>query len=225
ALSGVEPSPLEPVDLKWLDDGSLLLLDERLGRLVVATPPPATRPGHDPLPSEVVAVWGPQGSGGAAFAKPIALAVSPAGDAVAVLDAGPPGGPATIEVLSRDGLPRDSFDLPRVLRSDDDRPLVPGGLAWTEAGFAITDRLADRLLLLDERGVLRHETGTTGTADGELWSPRGLAVCEDGTVIVVDTGNHRVQGFSADDASWRIVFSLGRASTRKRTPGPPGISE
>lgn len=226
ALAGrSDTPPIEPVDLAWSGDGGLLLLEKRLGRVVSLAPMPSVREGHLPLPSEVTAVWGPGGTGGGAFVEPIAMSLSPEGDAVAVLDAGGPAGPARVAVLSLDGIPRGGFELPRMLHSLDEHPIAPGGLAWTETGFAISDRLSDRLMLFDDSGVLRHEVGTTGTADGELWSPQGLAIRDDGTVVVVDTGNHRVQGFSADDASWRVVFSLGRASTRQRPPGPPGANE
>lgn len=40
--------------------------------------------------------------------------------------------------------------------------------------------------------------GQTGEAPGQFMSPRGLAVAEDDTVYVADSGNHRVQHLSAD---------------------------
>lgn len=223
--SDQEPPLLEPVDLAWIDDGGLLALDGKLGRLLVLAPMPAVREGHQPLPTEVVAVWGPEGSDGPRFTDPVAMAISPSADAVAVLDAGRPGDAGRVAILSLDGVPTGGFELPRVLKSLDELPLAAAGLAWTAEGFTISDRLGDRLVLFDDQGVLRHEIGTTGTADGELWLPGGLAVRDDGTVLVVDTGNHRVQGYAAQDGAWRIVFNLGRASTRQRAPRQTGAVE
>jgi len=225
---GETPPPdaaLEPVDLAWLDGGGLAMLEARVGRILVLAPMPAARADAAPLPGELVALWGPQGSGGAKFDRPVAMAASPARDALAVLDAGGANDAARIVVLSLDGIPRHVVELPRVVRSDDEHPLDPAGLAWTPEGFVVSDRLADRLLLFDDDGTLRHEVGTTGVADGAMWSPQGLAVRPDGTVLVVDTGNHRVQGFDGADGEWRIVFSLGRASTRKRVPPAGGVGE
>ncbi len=40
--------------------------------------------------------------------------------------------------------------------------------------------------------------GREGPAEGELQDPRGIAVSQDGSVYVADSGNHRIQLFSAD---------------------------
>jgi hypothetical protein len=94
------------------------------------------------------------------------------------------------------------------------------GLAWTEHGFAISHPTRDAVLLLDESGAsTRHAVGGRGVADGRLWLPAGLALRDDGTVLVVDQGNHRVQGFASGDGGWKVVFSLGRASNRQRAGG------
>jgi len=44
----------------------------------------------------------------------------------------------------------------------------------------------------------RQSFGTQGSGRGELQSPRGIAVGDDGSVYVADAGNHRIQVFSPD---------------------------
>lgn len=46
--------------------------------------------------------------------------------------------------------------------------------------------------------VLKH-FGTFGKEDGQLDRPTSVAVDESGNVWVVDSGNHRIQKFSAED--------------------------
>ena len=55
--------------------------------------------------------------------------------------------------------------------------------------------------------------GRTGDRDGELNRPEGLDVAPDGRVFVADSGNHRIQIFSADG---RWLKTYGRAG---RGPG------
>jgi len=201
------PRRAEPTDLAWTPDGRLLLLEGNTGSLVVLAPRPARGPAS-PLPSEVVAAWGPQGDAPGRFAEPVAMALSPSRDAVAVLDAGR----RTIDLLDVSGRPLRSIRLPDAPSG----PREPGGLSWSPDGFVVSDVPGDRLVRLSSEGSVLDEMGSTGVDDGLVWSPGGLARRADGTVLVVDVGNHRVQGFSEVDGSWRLVFSLGRASTRPR---------
>jgi sugar lactone lactonase YvrE len=45
--------------------------------------------------------------------------------------------------------------------------------------------------------VFRGQWGSYGNADGQLASPEGVTVAPDGAIYVADTGNHRIQRFSA----------------------------
>ena len=201
---------IEPRALAWLPGGSLALLDAANGLVIVLAPRPASPVGSRPLPAEVVSVWGVDDAGEASLDRPVAMALSPAGDALAVLDRSG----TRIEVIGLDGTPRP--DLARDLPEG----VAAAGLAWTEHGFAVSDPRRDALLLLDEADpVVRHRLGGRGVADGNLWLPAGLSRRDDGVVLVVDQGNHRVQGFASEDGAWRVVFSLGRASNRQRAGG------
>ncbi|MGQ9553846.1 MAG: flippase activity-associated protein Agl23 [Anaerolineae bacterium] len=52
--------------------------------------------------------------------------------------------------------------------------------------------------------------GTTGSGNGQFNNPRGLAVGADGTIYVVDSGNARIQAFSANG---EFLFSWGSSGT------------
>ncbi len=206
SLAGMRP--IDPVGLAWLPGGSLAVLDAANGCIEVLAPPPASRPGIAPLPTEVVSVWGSGTGGEAKFTRPRAMSLSPSRDALAVLDRDG----TRIEILGLDGVgrPDESFDFPEGVRAS--------GLVWTREGLAISEREGDRVRLLDRSAAesTRWAAGGRGGDDGLLWLPSGLASREDGTILVVDQGNHRVQGYAATDGAWKVVFSLGRASTRPR---------
>jgi len=64
----------------------------------------------------------------------------------------------------------------------------------------------------------RHVFGTQGSGDGELQSPRGVAVDNDGSVYVADAGNHRIQVFSSDG---EFRDSWGDRSIAEEESGSP----
>ncbi|MEM7480577.1 MAG: 6-bladed beta-propeller [Acidobacteriota bacterium] len=59
---------------------------------------------------------------------------------------------------------------------------------------------------LERPGESLSAFGRRGSADGEFEMPTGVAVTADGEILVVDTGNHRVQRF---DASGQFLSSFG----------------
>jgi len=65
--------------------------------------------------------------------------------------------------------------------------------------------------------------GVQGSGRGELQSPRGIAVGDDGTVYVVDSGNHRVQAFTAD-GEFLEIFG-GRSLATEESGQPRGFNE
>jgi uncharacterized protein (TIGR03663 family) len=68
----------------------------------------------------------------------------------------------------------------------------PEALPFDE-NFA-SDPYKDKLLDLTADQVI----GEFGTSSGQFQSPHGIAVAEDGSIYVADTGNHRVQHISAE---------------------------
>lgn len=61
--------------------------------------------------------------------------------------------------------------------------------------------------------------GSSGSAEGQLTMPRGLAVAADGSVYVADANNHRIQKFSADGA---FLLSWGSYATAEGGNAPGG---
>ncbi len=89
-------------------------------------------------------------------------------------------------------------------------------LNWSDDVVLCTDG-ADRLWYLERDGSIAADPLIHGGGDGQLWSPRGAAAADDGSLYVVDWGNHRIQRFDAD-GEWEARFSLGRPSVRPRLP-------
>lgn len=206
---------IEPADLLWTPSGALLLLDRREGVVLVVAP---TRPEAAALPTELVSVWGDRGAAGGRFDRPSALAICDDGAAIAVLDA------RGIVRLSLEGTVLGQIPRPRELSraaglGEGLAPLpTPRGTVWV-----LSDPREDRLVAIDSRGEIVANLGERGGEDGQLWLPQALRSRSDGTLIVVDAGNHRAAGFrlegGGDDplrGEWAITFSLGRASTRPR---------
>ncbi len=65
--------------------------------------------------------------------------------------------------------------------------------------------------------------GAPGSGQGELQSPRGIALGPDGSVYVVDAGNHRLQRFTADG---EFLETIGRRSlAADESDQPRGFNE
>ena len=54
------------------------------------------------------------------------------------------------------------------------------------------------LFFFDSRGQFLFNFGKKGSMDGELLRPTGVAVSQEGHIIVPDRYNHRIQIFSGD---------------------------
>src|SRR5204862_2633649 len=55
-----------------------------------------------------------------------------------------------------------------------------------------------------------YQFGVPGTAPGQLLEPRAVAVGRENTVVVSDTGNHRIQVFAIDG---KLLSGWGGAGT------------
>lgn len=61
----------------------------------------------------------------------------------------------------------------------------------------IADTLNHRIVICTAEGSYITNFGTNGPGPGQLEIPRGIAINHDGSVIVADLGNRRVQIFGA----------------------------
>ena len=68
----------------------------------------------------------------------------------------------------------------------------------------------DRVQKFDEQGNFLLQIGTVGTEPGEFQRPSGI-VWRDGTLLVVDSINNRVQEFSDDGKFLRIVTDVKKS--------------
>jgi hypothetical protein len=77
----------------------------------------------------------------------------------------------------------------------------PGDVAVAPEGTVyVTDTGNNRIQYFDAAGTYLgqwgSESGSIGSAEGEFWHPRGIAVAPDGlTIYVADTNNYRIQAF------------------------------
>lgn len=92
----------------------------------------------------------------------------------------------------------------------------PGGIAILKDGtLLISDSRSDRLDHFSSEGVHLGSISTSGGDHGEIWMPGEIAEDANGRIIVLDQGNHRMQGFESD-REWVLTFGLGRSMTPER---------
>jgi len=104
----------------------------------------------------------------------------------------------------------------------------PRGVLATPEGPLVSDADRDAVVRVDTRGEPawalvpgRDEgarfDGTAAAKDGALWLPGRLARGADGSVWLVDYGNHRLQRF-APDGAWQATFTLSKSRAKDRSP-------
>ena len=110
----------------------------------------------------------------------------------------------------------------------------PRGVAAFDAGFAVSDGDGDAIRRVDFRGsalapiVAARDgdarfDGAKAFEHGALWLPARLSVGRDGSLFVVDYGNHRLQRF-AKDGAWASTFTLSKSRARAPSPATPAPS-
>jgi len=99
----------------------------------------------------------------------------------------------------------------------------PVGIAVAAGQLYISDIEHHQVLILDKMtGSVLSKFGRPGSQAGELYQPTNIALAADGSVLVSDTGNFRIQKFTA---AGRFVRSYGEIGT---APGkfarPKGVA-
>lgn len=144
-------------------------------------------------------VWGSNGSLDGQFVGPRALAVSPFGQ-VYVGD----GGNNRVQVFDLNGKLLKSWPLPE--NPNPSQPIEIWGLAVGADGRVyVADTWNHRIEIFDEDGKFLSQFGTFADAQGDVnlapgnfWGPRAILIDKQGNLYVADTGNKRVQKFTAE---------------------------
>ena len=87
----------------------------------------------------------------------------------------------------------------------------PIAIAVGASRVFVADFEGDRIHVLTRGGEAVADWGTSGSGPGGLLGPAGVAVAPDGSVLVADLYNHRVQRFGPD-GTMRAAWSLGEAA-------------
>ncbi len=142
--------------------------------------------------------WGSNGTGDGQFASPRNLAVAPDGR-IYVADSGN----HRIQVFDKDGNFLFKWGSSGTGNSQFNEPW---GITVNKDGFVfVTDTWNHRVQVFTAKGEFARQFGMFANAQSnpdvdtdKFWGPRGLATDAEGNVYVSDTGNKRIQKFSAD---------------------------
>jgi sugar lactone lactonase YvrE len=104
-------------------------------------------------------------------------------------------------------------DKPALLRLKDGavqemplKDLNPTALAFDKAGALwVLERSRARLHKLDAAGAPALTVGSSGRRNGQLDEPGDFVIASDGSLYVADSGNGRIQGFSADGVFFKLI--------------------
>ena len=94
-------------------------------------------------------------------------------------------------------------------------------LMWNYGGAPVVtteiqaDPYDDKLLDLNADAFL----GTSGNFEEQLLRPRGIALAQDGTIYVADSGNHRIMHFAPDGT---FINTWGNFASSEIEPAPAG---
>jgi sugar lactone lactonase YvrE len=138
--------------------------------------------------------WGEHGEGAGQFHSPIGLAISKQ-DEVIVTDLNN----ARLQRFSTEGHHLGGFDLP--LDMPPRKTNLAGGVAIDDEGLIYLSYMGQhKIEVYTKAGMLVRSwgTGAKASGDGELNQPGGIVFLADGTLIVADQGNHRLQRFDRE---------------------------
>lgn len=71
----------------------------------------------------------------------------------------------------------------------------PSGVAVSATSLVVTDSTLDRIFVFDTSGKFATQFGSTGSGEGQLREPVGVALAPNGNVLVADSVNNRIQEF------------------------------
>ncbi len=178
-----------------------------------------------------VRTWGSEGSGPGQFLKPRGIAVAPDGS-IYVADSGN----HRIQKFTADGQWVTAWGNFGGCPEQTPPPgtfCEPWGVAvGPDGAIYVADLWAHRVQKFSPDGEFIVQWGFSSNYGADLrpaafYGPRGIAVAPDGTIYVTDTGNKRVQVFTADGVYLRMWGSPGSSPGQLSepvgiAPGPEG---
>ena len=90
----------------------------------------------------------------------------------------------------------------------------PCGVAFNHAREIVVSA-GNSVSVLTPNGTKLRSFGTRGSGPGQFLDPKGVAVDDEGNILVVDCGNHRIQKFTNDGL---FLASVGTKSLQFRSP-------
>lgn len=120
-----------------------------------------------------------------------------------------------VSVFSADGTPLRTWGQFADLQDSTDAQQMPGafygprGIAIHDDLVYVTDTGNERVQVFQTDGTFMRAFGGTGSGDGQLMEPVGIAVGQDGTVYVADAHNGRIARF-ASDGTWLGAWEVAQ---------------
>ena len=93
----------------------------------------------------------------------------------------------------------------------------PRGVAFNHAGEMVISA-GDSVSVLRPNGTKLRSFGTRGSGPGQFVDPRGVAVDDEGNILVTDSNNHRIQKFTNDGQFLTSVGTEGTGPLQFRSP-------
>jgi DNA-binding beta-propeller fold protein YncE len=192
----------KPVGATVHGDGRLFVADTHNHRILVFSPD-----------GELLETIGSFGRGPGEFLYPTAIAFAPDGS----MWVAEYGGNDRIQVFDSDHTPVASYGS---LGSGQDQWSRPQSLAFDATGtrLYVADTCNHRIKVVTLSGEVAAVLGGPGRGEGELLYPYGVAVDRDGTLLVAEHGNARVQRLSPEGRSLAIWGHDGTLPGTLRTP-------
>jgi DNA-binding beta-propeller fold protein YncE len=85
----------------------------------------------------------------------------------------------------------------------------------------VADRINNRVQKFNAQGECLSQFGSTGSGNGQLNDPRGIAIDKSGNLWVAEAGNQRIQEFTAAGAP---TFGRYTILGAPKQPAPSGIA-
>jgi RHS repeat-associated protein len=159
--------------------------------------------------------FGATGSGNGQFISPRGVAIAPNGN-LFVADTGnkrvqvfKPSG-EFVRKFGSEGTGNGQFKALQDLTVDAE------GNVWTLEGGGFLGN--NRVQKLSAEGTYISQFGTAGSGNGQLQSPRGIALDATGNVWVADTANNRIQAFKPNGEFIGKFGALGEANGQLKAP-------